>query len=156
MPNIGIAERQSMTFLVPDDAADKNLKTVESIFDDLGQTMVTDESLLTAGNALAGCGIAFIMRYVRAASEAGVELGLKADTAKNIVLQTMKGAVALLEESGSNPEAEIDKVTTLGRTDHQGSEHYGEERLLQRRHRRNKGCKKIVSTSVLRTNPSTN
>ncbi len=114
MPNIGIAERQSMTFLVPDDAADKNLKTVESIFDDLGQTMVTDESLLTAGNALAGCGIAFIMRYVRAASEAGVELGLKADTAKNIVLQTMKGAVALLEESGSNPEAEIDKVTTPG------------------------------------------
>lgn len=38
---------------------------------------------------------------------------MKADTAKNIVLQTMKGAVALLEESGSNPEAEIDKVTTL-------------------------------------------
>ena len=38
-------------------------------------------------------GIAYAMRYIRAASEGGVELGFKADDAKRIVMQTMKGAV---------------------------------------------------------------
>ena len=30
------------------------------------------------------------------------------------MLQTMKGAVSLLEATGNNPEVEIDKVTTPG------------------------------------------
>ena len=38
----------------------------------------------------------------------------KADDAKKIVMQTMKGAVELLEASGLHPEAAIDLVTTPG------------------------------------------
>jgi pyrroline-5-carboxylate reductase len=52
------------------------------------------------------------MRYIRAASEGGVELGFKADDAKKIVLQTLRGAVELLAETGLHPEAAIDLVTT--------------------------------------------
>jgi pyrroline-5-carboxylate reductase len=114
LPNIGISQKQSMTFIVPNSKMGNDLHTVTDIFDDLGQTLVTTEPLLVAGNALAGCGIAYVMRYVRAASEAGVEMGLKADQAKDIVLQTMKGAVALLQGNNTHPEAEIDKVTTPG------------------------------------------
>jgi pyrroline-5-carboxylate reductase len=54
------------------------------------------------------------MRYVRAASEGGVELGFKADDAKQIVMQTMRGAVELLQATGLHPEAAIDLVTTPG------------------------------------------
>ena len=54
------------------------------------------------------------MRYIRAATEGGVELGFRATDAKNIVLQTVKGAVDLLLANGNHPEAEIDKVTTPG------------------------------------------
>jgi pyrroline-5-carboxylate reductase len=43
-----------------------------------------------------------------------VELGFKADDAKNIVLQTMKGAVKLLQSSGMHPEQAIDLVATPG------------------------------------------
>ena len=43
-----------------------------------------------------------------------MQLGFKADAAKDIVLQTVKGAVELLQASGNHPEAEIDKVTTPG------------------------------------------
>lgn len=114
LPNIGIAERASMTFLSPSTQAKTNLSKVEDIFNDVGQALVVDESLLSAGTALSGCGIAYIMRFVRAASEAGVELGFKADDAKNVVLQTMQGAISLLQADGNNPEAEIDKVTTPG------------------------------------------
>ena len=67
-----------------------------------------------AGTTLASCGIAYAMRYIRAAAEGGVELGFKADDAKRIVMQTVEGAVKLLEATGLHPEAAIDMVTTPG------------------------------------------
>ena len=54
------------------------------------------------------------MRYVRAAVEGGVEMGFYPKDALNIVLQTVKGAVELLQSTGENPETAIDKVTTPG------------------------------------------
>ena len=114
IPNIAIAEMASMTFIVPVGATDEDTQTVVSIFDEMGSTLITDEQHLAAGTTLASCGIAYAMRYIRAASEGGVELGFKADDAKAIVMQTMKGAVELLEASGLHPEAAIDLVTTPG------------------------------------------
>lgn len=114
IPNIAIAERSSMTFIVPVGASDEQTKTIKAIFDDTGSSLVTEERLIGAGTTLASCGIAYAMRYVRAASEGGVELGFRADDAKHIVLQTVKGAVDLLLANGNHPEAEIDKVTTPG------------------------------------------
>ncbi len=114
IPNIAIAELSSMTFIVPVGASETNTKTVVDIFNELGDTLITDEKHLAAGTTLASCGIAYAMRYIRAASEGGVELGFKADDAKKIVMQTMKGAVDLLAASGMHPEAAIDLVTTPG------------------------------------------
>jgi pyrroline-5-carboxylate reductase len=114
IPNIAIAQMASMTFIVPIGASESHIKTVVSIFDEMGNTLITDEQHLAAGTTLASCGIAYAMRYIRAAAEGGVELGFKADDAKAIVMQTMKGAVELLEASGLHPEAAIDLVTTPG------------------------------------------
>ena len=114
IPNTAIAVLASMTFIVPVNATADTTAIVKALFDNVGQTMVTDERHLSAGMALASCGIAYAMRYVRAAAEGGVELGFKADMAKDIVLQTMKGAVELLQANGNHPEAEIDKVCTPG------------------------------------------
>jgi len=114
IPNIAIAEMASMTFLVPVSASEEQVRTVVNMFDEMGNTLITDEQHLAAGTTLASCGIAYAMRYIRAAAEGGVELGFKADDAKKIVMQTMKGAVELLEASGLHPEAAIDLVTTPG------------------------------------------
>ena len=115
IPNIAIAQLASMTFLVPVVAvAQQQTEQVKAMFDAMGQTIITEERLLGAGTTLASCGIAYAMRYVRAASEGGVELGFKADQAKQIVMQTMKGAVELLQATGLHPEAAIDLVTTPG------------------------------------------
>ncbi|MBQ7421564.1 MAG: pyrroline-5-carboxylate reductase [Prevotella sp.] len=114
IPNIAIAEKQSMTFIVPANASPEETKKVKTIFDELGETIVTEERLLAAGTTLASCGIAYAMRYVRAAVEGGVELGFKAKDAEQIVLQTVKGAVELLQATGEHPEVAIDKVTTPG------------------------------------------
>ncbi len=114
IPNIAIAEMASMTFIVPCGAAKQQTGQVKAIFDEMGSTLITDEQHLAAGTTLASCGIAYAMRYIRAAAEGGVELGFKANDAKAIVMQTMKGAVELLEASGLHPEAAIDLVTTPG------------------------------------------
>ena len=114
IPNIAIAQLQSMTFVVPVDATEEQTKTIIDIFDEMGDTLLTDEKHLAAGTTLASCGIAYAMRYIRAASEGGVELGFKADEAKKIVMQTMRGAVELLAATGLHPEAAIDMVTTPG------------------------------------------
>lgn len=114
IPNTAIAVMNSMTFVVPVGASEEQTATVKAMFDEMGSTLITEERLLAAGTTLASCGIAYAMRYVRAASEGGVEIGFKADEAKAIVLQTVKGAVELLQANGNHPEAEIDKVTTPG------------------------------------------
>ena len=115
IPNIAIAELTSTTFLVPGTAVEPQVKEqVVTLFQQMGTVVVTDEQHLAAGTTLASCGIAYAMRYIRAASEGGVELGFKADQAKEIVMQTVLGAVKLLQASGMHPEQAIDLVTTPG------------------------------------------
>ena len=114
IPNIAIAQLASMTFLVNVNASDQQVAAVKALFDQLGKSILTTENLLGAGTTLASCGIAYAMREVRASSEGGVELGFKAHDAQEIVMQTMKGAVELLQASGMHPEAAIDLVTTPG------------------------------------------
>lgn len=114
IPNIAIAVMNSMTFIVPVNATEANIKLISEIFDELGGSLITEERLLASGTTLASCGIAYAMRYIRASVEGGVELGFKAKDAEKIVLQTVKGAVELLQSNGNHPEAEIDKVTTPG------------------------------------------
>lgn len=115
IPNTAMAVGSSMTFIchAPDAPAD-GVTPVVDLFNSLGTAAVIPESQLGAAMALCSCGIAYVMRFVRAATEGSVELGLYPDKAKEWFLQTMRGAVELLEATAANPETEIDKVTTPG------------------------------------------
>ena len=114
IPNTAIALKESMTIISSINASQAQIDTVKSMFAELGEVVVVEERLMGACTSLASCGIAYAMRYVRAAVEGGVELGLYPDQAKKIVLQTLLGAVKVLENSDANIEAEIDKVSTHG------------------------------------------
>ena len=113
IPNTAASTLQSMTFIAPVTAMEDALKLITDTFDRVGTTLVVEERQLAAGTTLASCGIAYALRYIRAAVEGGVELGFRADIAQEIVTQTVKGAASLLE-NGAHPESEIDKVTTPG------------------------------------------
>lgn len=114
IPNTAIEIGESVTFLAPVTADKAQLETVSQIFDKLGRAVVIPESKLQAGTALASCGIAYAMRYARAAVLGGVELGFEANEALEIVEQTVIGAMSLMQAHSSHPETEIDKVTTPG------------------------------------------
>ena len=114
IPNLAIAYRQSMSFVAQRCADEQRVAAVCDLLRAVGEVMVVEERQMGACTALSSCGIAYVMRYIRAACEGGVELGLYPNQARTIMLQTMAGAVALLNATGSHPEVEIDRVTTPG------------------------------------------
>ena len=112
MPNTAIAIQQSMTCIASNNASWEKSQKITNIFDQLGKTVTIDEELMEAATVLGACGIAYALRFIRAASQGGIEIGFGAETASLIAAQTVKGAAALLLENGQHPEREIDKVTT--------------------------------------------
>lgn len=114
IPNTAIAIKQSMTFIASLNTTQEQDKLIKQIFDELGKTMFIQEKSIPGVTSLSSCGIAFAFRYIRAAMEGGIEMGVYADEGKDILIQTLRGAIELLEANDSHPEEEIDKVTTPG------------------------------------------
>ena len=115
IPNIAAEFGASMSFIAKGAAAsEESLKQVEQLYALCGDTLVVGEQLVGPGMMMASCGIAYVMRYIRAQMEGGCEMGFYPQQAKQIALQTMQGAVSLLKATGWHPEEAIDKVTTPG------------------------------------------
>ena len=115
IPNTAIEVMESVSTVTSINASKEQIEKICLIFEEMGKVFyVENEKLLNAFMALSSCGIAYAFRYIRAAMEGGVEMGIYPETAKEVIMQTLKGAVKLLEENHSHPETEIDKVTTPG------------------------------------------
>lgn len=112
MPNTAIAIGQSMTCIATGGNSKESVAKVELLFGALGKTLVIEEELMQAATVLGASGIAFFMRYLRAATQGGIQMGFDAKDAQLIAVQTAKGAASLILEQASHPEVEIDKVTT--------------------------------------------
>ncbi len=128
MPNTAIAIGESMSCICGPESNAAALEEVTSLFQTVGETVVIAEELMNAATVLGACGIAYAMRFIRAATQGGIEIGFHADIAQKIAAQTVKGAADLLIQLNSHPESEIDKVTTprgctiagLNEMEHQG------------------------------------
>jgi pyrroline-5-carboxylate reductase len=114
IPNTAIDVMESFSCITSYNATADQEELLVKIFDELGKALLVPESQLNAFMSLSSCGIAYAFRYIRAATEGGVEMGIYPNVAKEVVMQTLKGAIALLEANGVNPEVEVDKVTTPG------------------------------------------
>ena len=112
MPNTAADVSMSITCIASsiDDA--ESLKHVKACFNSIGHSIVIDESLMDSATVLGACGIAYVLRFIRAMIQGGIQIGFDSKTASTIVTQTVKGAAQLLIEGGNHPEFEIDKVTT--------------------------------------------
>lgn len=116
IPNTAIDVSQGVSSIAAHNTSEEQNRLILSLFAELGETFFVAESQLNAFMSLSSCGIAYAFRYIRAATEGGVEIGINPETSKKVILQTLKGAIELLEANNSHPEAEIDKVTTPGGT----------------------------------------
>lgn len=114
IPNTAIEVMQSVSTISSFNASKEKEDMIVSLFAELGKAFLVPETQLNAFMSLSSCGIAYAFRYIRAAMEGGVEMGVYPGVAKDVVIQTLRGAIDLLEANGTHPEVEIDKVTTPG------------------------------------------
>jgi pyrroline-5-carboxylate reductase len=112
MPNISASVGKSVTCICHTDAKNEDIDAVRSLFNCIGTTMIIDEDLMQSATILGACGVAYVLRFIRAMIQGGIQIGFDAATASAIVNQTVKGAAELLIEGRQHPEFEIDKVTT--------------------------------------------
>jgi len=77
---------------------------------------IDDESLMDAVTALSGSGPAYFFLLMECMEAAALELGLPADTARALTLQTAAGAARMAQESGEAPGTLRRQVTSPGGT----------------------------------------
>ena len=114
IPNTAIDVLESVTTIAAQKATKEQQDLVLTLFAEMGKAFLVPESQLNAFMSLSSCGIAYAFRYIRAAMEGGVEMGIYPAVAKEVIIQTLRGAIGLLEANDTHPEVEIDKVTTPG------------------------------------------
>ncbi len=91
--------------------------TAEQIMRAVGLALwLDDESLMDAVTAVSGSGPAYYFLVMEAMEAAAIELGLPADTAHLLTLQTALGAARMAMESNDGPATLRQKVTSPGGT----------------------------------------
>ena len=128
MPNTAISIGESMTCVSAFQSTEEQDAAIRGLFEPVGVVQFIPEELMASATVLAACGIAYALRFIRAATQGGVEIGFGSELALRIASQTVKGAAELIIQDKSHPEAEIDKVTTprgitisgLNEMEHQG------------------------------------
>lgn len=114
VPNTAISELASMTLIASRNASKEQEQLMLDIFNEMGLAMLIPESQIPATTALTSCGIAYVLKYIQASMQAGIEMGIYPKDAMKMVAQSVKGAAELILNNDTHPSVEIDKVTTPG------------------------------------------
>lgn len=114
VPNTAISELASMTLISSRNATPEQERLLLDIFNEMGLSMLVPEDKLSATTALTSCGIAYVLKYIQAAMQAGIEMGIYPKDAMKMVAQSVKGAAELILNNDTHPSVEIDKVCTPG------------------------------------------
>ena len=122
MPNTPAQIGQGMTMWTCTDRVSRPYRdATESILSTIGDAVyVDDEKYLDMATALSASGPAYVFLILEAMIDAGVYVGLPRDTARRLALQTVKGSVALVSETGQHPAVLKDLVTSPGGTTAEG------------------------------------
>ncbi len=81
---------------------------------------VEDETLIDAVTAISGSGPAYVFYFIEALEQAGIDLGLPAETARLLTLQTFLGASTLAMGDTAPPAELRARVTSKGGTTERG------------------------------------
>lgn len=120
MPNTPALVGEGASALFANKKAKPLLKKALSVFTSVGKAVVVDnEDLIDAVTAVSGSGPAYFFLLMEEMINSAVELGLPETVAKDLVLQTAKGAgilAAAADGNGESPAQLRKKVTSPGGT----------------------------------------
>lgn len=96
---------------------EKETKSVKTILASTGISVeVASEDLIDAVTALSGSGPAYVYVFAKAMKQAGLFMGIEEENATKLLLQTIKGALSLMETSGKSFDELISNVKSKGGT----------------------------------------
>lgn len=91
--------------------SDSDISIVREIFMSVGRVLTLPERYINAVTAVSGSGPAFIALFIESLIRAGGRLGLSADTARELAIQTLIGTAKMIE-TGLPPEKVREMVTS--------------------------------------------
>ena len=91
-----------------------HLAHLSETFKEGGKCLFAEEKQLDIISALTSSGIAFALKYIHAAMQAGIELGISAEDAMRMTAYSMEGATELILNHNTHPLLEIEKAATPG------------------------------------------
>ncbi|HEX7048068.1 MAG TPA: pyrroline-5-carboxylate reductase [Gammaproteobacteria bacterium] len=134
MPNTPALLRCGATALYAnDEVTEAQREKAESILRSVGIVRwVEEEKLLDAVTAVSGSGPAYFFLVMELLEKAGRDLGLPAETARLLTLQTAYGAARMALESAEDPGTLRERVTSPGGTTAAALNHLDESGFAER------------------------
>ena len=117
MPNLPAQVKQGITAICGGkNSKKKDISLVADIFKEIGKTVIVEEKMIDAVTAVSGSGPAYVFLFVECFVKAAQSLGFDAATSKELVLQTLKGSLCLLDNCNEDAGVLRSRVTSKGGT----------------------------------------
>ncbi len=121
MPNMPARIGRGVSALYRGAAGDGDVEAVEALLGAVGAIeRLEDESRFDAVTAVSGSGPAFLFRFIEAMAAAAESVGLDADMARRLSLETIAGAAELARQSELSPAKLRQQVTSPNGTTEAG------------------------------------
>lgn len=95
-------------------ASNEDIDCAEALFSPLGRVIRIQEDLFDAFTAFSCSGPAYALEFIESMTAAGVRAGLSEDASRAFVLENLLGTAGLLQESGEEASAVLDRMCTPG------------------------------------------
>lgn len=119
-------------------ASEKDLSIASEIMNSMGKSIILNEDKMDAVTAISGSGPAYFFYFIENLVNAATSLGFSKEESMDLVFQTAKGSIALMQKTGETPEELRKKVTSKGGTTEAALNNFAKSNL-----------EKIVLESVL-------
>jgi pyrroline-5-carboxylate reductase len=117
MPNTPALVLAGATAVAPGRyATESDLACAELLMGAVGSVVRVSEPLMDAVTALSGSGPAFVMLFIEALADAGVQAGLPRKAALTLAAETVRGSADLVLKTGQHPAELKDQVASPGGT----------------------------------------
>ncbi len=94
----------------------KDKEVTRSIFQAVGEVVEVEEQLMDVVTAISGSGPAYFFYLIESLAKCGIEHGLREEVARKLANQTALGSARMVLETGVDPRALRERVTSKGGT----------------------------------------
>lgn len=117
MPNTPLmAGLGASGFQIPSSLSDEEYNFIKKVFETLGVVAEVDGGLMDAVTGISGSGPAYVYYFIEAMAQAGTDAGIPYEDSLKLTLQTIKGAVKMVETSPKTPAVLKKEVCSPGGT----------------------------------------